>query len=139
MPDSLTPAQIIKAVVAYGGRTKLTSEKLGIPEPDIIAAITSDQASLAEQLRTTFLLELYDTMAMTKIAFVGLLDRMSPDVAARAYAAQAAAFATLTSRPSEDATDQPVDIQAARTNLANRLEEHQRRLEDRRTKEAAEE
>jgi hypothetical protein len=135
--SQLTPQQLIKALVAADGNIPLAAERTKVERGELIAAITAEQASLAEQLRSKFVLDLYHTLQETQAVFRMNLERMTPDAISRAYAQQAAAFAQLTSRPTEDASEQPVDIQAARNGLAARFEEYQAR-HDRRLLQAAE-
>lgn len=129
--SKLTPQEIIKAVVAASGRTKLAAERLKLPEAEIIAAITDDQSTLAEQLRTQFILNMYDTLMQVQITLQAQLEHLSPGDVARSYAAMSSAFAALTSRPSEDATEQPVDIATARERLADRLDQYEERRKQR--------
>lgn len=127
--QKLSSQELIKAIVAAGGRVKLVAERTGMAEGEVVTAVTADQATLAEQLRTRFILELYDTLMNTQIALMGVIEDMSPGDIARTYAAMSSAFAALTSKPSEDKVEQPVDINAARDRLAERLDKYaERRL-----------
>lgn len=133
---SLDPKTVIAEIVAANARLPLAAERLSkelgqrISTADLMRAVVDDQAGMTEQLRAQLVLQLFNTLMETQVAFQASIADLSPDAVARAYAAQVTAFAAITAKPLEQATEQPVSFIDARERLLNKLDEHQRRRDE---------
>lgn len=129
----ISPQELINAIVAADGNLAVTSERLAfqgitLSEQDIITAVSNtDQASLGEVLRTGAVVMLYHSLSKTQKALLQKLDRMPVADLGRMHAAQMQALANLTSRPTEDATEQPVSIEAIRGQMLERVRQAEER------------
>lgn len=131
---SITPQELVRAIVAADGDLAICSErlrlKLGIEltEQEIITSVSNmEQTTLGEVLRTGAIVMLYSTLSKTTKALNQKMERLPVGDLSRAHAAQMQALANLTSRPTEDAVEQPVSIEAARQRLFEKLDQHEER------------
>lgn len=124
---------IIAMVVASDARLGLAAERLQMKKEDVLRAIVDDTQTLSEQLRVKLLLQLFDTLMQTQIAFQASIADMSPDGVARAYASQMQAFAQLSAKPVEIAEEAPVTIMEARNALADKLDKYQERTDNKKS------
>ncbi len=121
---------IIAMVVAADARLGLAAERLGMSKDEVLRAVVDDTQSLSDQLKVKLLLQLFETLMMTQIAFQATIADMSPDGIARAYASQMQAFAQLSAKPIEVAEEAPVTIMEARNALADKLDKYQDRADN---------
>lgn len=130
---SITPQELVRLIVATDGNLAVVSERLqlqgvNLSEHEIITRVSNmDNVSLGEVLRTGAIMMLYSTYAKTTKELNKRMGVIPASDLARVHAQQAQALANLTSRPTEDAVEQPVSIEAARQRLFEKLDQHEER------------
>ena len=128
--------RIISTVVAADCRLGYAAEILKTTQAELMLALVSDTESLSEQLRTSLIIKLFETLMMTQTAFQAQIADLSPEAVARAYTSQMTAFAALTHKPTDVEEAAPQTIAEARQELMDRLANYAER-EDNKIEDAA--
>lgn len=128
MSTTRSPQELIKFVVAAGGNLPLAAERAGISKEELATMLSGNASStLSEALRSLLVLEIYDTLMQTKIAFLQNLAFMTPNEVARAFASQITVFTQLTQIETPDLAGEVHDAAAAKEKIITRLDQWRQR------------
>lgn len=123
MTTSRSARELMTFVVAAEGNLPLAAERAGISQKDLVTLITGgDTSSLSENLKAMLMLQLFDTIMQTNIAFRASLPYMSPGDISKSLSGQLATFAQLTAAPTADLAGEVHDATATKQKLVTRLD-----------------
>lgn len=126
-PTTRSAKELMHFVVASGGNLPLAAERAGVDRKELVALITGgDTSVLSENLRAMLMLNLFDTIMQTNIAFIASLPNMSPGDTGKALAGFLATFAQLTATPTADLAGEVHDATATKQKLVTRLDQWKR-------------
>lgn len=131
MPDS-SGRKLVRFITAAEGNLALAAEKAGMSQQDLIAAIVGDNegSTLTEQLRALLIVNAFDTLMMTSIAFKASLDDLDPEDLAKAYSSQMSTLNAMLKTPAVELSDEaPYDATMAKQRILTRISQYRKREE----------